>query len=74
MDGEDGGGSLMDFIEDPLRNVNIAYCSLPDLAMEAALSGGGVSATVTLAPHDAALWPVSPSTPNPKPSTLNPIP
>ena len=50
----------MDFIEDPLRNVNIAYCSLPDFAMEAALSGGIVSATVTLAPHDAALWPVSP--------------
>jgi hypothetical protein len=54
-DGVDVGESLLAFMEDPLQNVNIAYCSLTDAAMDALMTGGDVATSVTLAPNDQAV-------------------
>jgi len=45
--------STMGFVHDPISNVNVAFCSVPDAAMTLLLQGkGAVSATVTLVPLD----------------------
>lgn len=56
--GEQGAGgagmlSTIAFIHDPISNVNVFFCSLPDAAMTSLLQGeGGVKVTVTLVPLD----------------------
>eukprot|EP00961_Rhodomonas_salina_P180048 2430060-Rhodomonas_salina.6 len=56
MDGEDGGQTLMDFILDPLKNINSAFCALPDGMTSKLQDGSKVSVTVTLqGQHEAVV-------------------
>ena len=48
-----GHVTTMGFIQDPISNVNVAFCSVPDAVMTLLLQGNDdVSATVTLVPLD----------------------
>jgi len=44
--------SVLAFIHDPISNINVAFCSVPDEAMAALHLGSDVSAAVTLVPMD----------------------
>ena len=45
--------TLMDFIIDPLKNINLAYCALPDGLLSTLQGRSNVSVTVILQPQDA---------------------